>query len=78
MNVSEPYAGPVRDEPLAVELHNTLFAHGGELVDGLADRASCDAWLTALDRRLPPGGTRAGPPCSNRCIPTGSPRISSR
>jgi predicted RNA-binding Zn ribbon-like protein len=61
MNVSEPYAGPVRDEPLAVELHNTLFAHGGELIDGLADRASCDAWLAALDRRLPPGGTRAGP-----------------
>jgi predicted RNA-binding Zn ribbon-like protein len=61
VNVSEPYAGPVRDEPLAVELHNTLYASGGGLVDGLADRASCDAWLTALDRRLPPGGTRGDP-----------------
>jgi predicted RNA-binding Zn ribbon-like protein len=61
MTVSEPYAGPVRDGPLAVELHNTLYAAGGGLVDGLADRASCDAWLAALDQRLPPGGTGAGP-----------------
>lgn len=56
-----PYAGPVRDEPLAVELHNTLYASGGELIDGLGNRASCDAWLAALGRRLPVGGTRGGP-----------------
>jgi predicted RNA-binding Zn ribbon-like protein len=61
VKVSEPYAGPVRDGPLAVELHNTLYAAGGELVDGLANRASCDAWLAVLDRRLPSGGTGSGP-----------------
>jgi predicted RNA-binding Zn ribbon-like protein len=61
MNASASYAGPVRGEPLAVELHNTVYALGGELVDGLADPTSCDAWLTALDRRLPAGGVGAGP-----------------
>ncbi len=55
------YRGPLRDEPVAVELHNTLYAAGGELLDGLADRASCNAWLTAVDPRLPSGGTGTGP-----------------
>lgn len=55
------YPGPVRDEPLAVELHNTIYASGGEPIDGLADPASCDAWLAALARRLPMGGRRGGP-----------------
>src|SRR4051794_39375798 len=44
------YAGPLRDEPLAVELHNTLYASGGELVDGLIKPR---AWLDALRDRLP-------------------------
>jgi predicted RNA-binding Zn ribbon-like protein len=61
VSTSVAYPGPVRDEPLAVELHNTLYASGGELVDGLRDRASSDAWLAALGRRLPIGGSPGGP-----------------
>lgn len=61
MSPTAPYPGPLRDEPLSVELHNTLYASGGELIDGLGDSASCDAWLAALRRRLPPDGERAGP-----------------
>ena len=34
------YAGPLRDEPIAIELHNTIYAVGGTVVDGLADAAS--------------------------------------
>jgi predicted RNA-binding Zn ribbon-like protein len=49
----EGYAGPLRDEPLAVELHNTLYASGGQAIDGLAEAASAAAWLTALQPRLP-------------------------
>jgi predicted RNA-binding Zn ribbon-like protein len=55
------YRGPLRDEPVAVELHNTLYASGGELVDGLEDRASADAWLSGLAGRLPVAGTGDGP-----------------
>lgn len=50
------YTGPLRDEPLAVELHNTLYAVSGDPVDGLADGASADAWLEGLADRLPEGG----------------------
>jgi predicted RNA-binding Zn ribbon-like protein len=49
------YPGPLRDEPLAVELNNTVYAAGGEIVDGLADPASMRAWLDALATRLPKG-----------------------
>jgi predicted RNA-binding Zn ribbon-like protein len=54
------YPGPVRDEPLAVELHNTLYVVRGRAFDGLGDQASADAWLTAIADRLPPEirGTR--------------------
>jgi predicted RNA-binding Zn ribbon-like protein len=55
------YAGPLRGEPLAVELHNTVYAAGGEIVDGLADSASMRAWLAALEGRLPEGGQSSGP-----------------
>jgi predicted RNA-binding Zn ribbon-like protein len=47
------YTGPVRDEPLAIELHNTLYADGGRLVDGLAGDGSAAAFLTAVADRLP-------------------------
>jgi predicted RNA-binding Zn ribbon-like protein len=47
-----PYAGPVRDEPLAVELHNTLYVVNGEQ-DGLADAGGLRAWLGAIADRLP-------------------------
>lgn len=46
-----PYAGPIRGEPLAIELHNTLYAHRGDVVDGLD--AGLRAWLAALGDRLP-------------------------
>lgn len=51
--MSEPYTGPLRDEPLAVELHNTIYASGGSGVDGLADTGQADAWLAAIGARLP-------------------------
>jgi predicted RNA-binding Zn ribbon-like protein len=59
--VSAAYLGPLRDEPIAVELHNTLYASGGEPVDGLDTPASANAWLAGLAERLPGGGTGAGP-----------------
>ncbi|HEX6052569.1 MAG TPA: ABATE domain-containing protein [Gemmatimonadaceae bacterium] len=47
------YAGPLRDEPIAIELHNTVYAVGGTSVDGFADEASAQAWLEAIAPRLP-------------------------
>jgi predicted RNA-binding Zn ribbon-like protein len=47
------YPGPLRDEPLPLELHNTLYADRGEATDGLADAAGLRAWLGALADRLP-------------------------
>lgn len=55
------YRGPVRDEPLAVELHNTLYASRGETIDGLADPSSATAWLDALGDRLPADGAGRDP-----------------
>ena len=52
------YAGPLRDEPIAIELHNTIYAVGGTVVDGLADTASRQAWLEGLAPRLPDRGGR--------------------
>ncbi len=46
------YKGPLRDEPLAVELHNTIYATSRGGVDGLADPAHAAAWLEALAPRL--------------------------
>jgi predicted RNA-binding Zn ribbon-like protein len=54
--MTDIYAGPLQDEPLAIELHNTLYACAGKLVDGLATEASARAWLDALADRLPRGG----------------------
>jgi predicted RNA-binding Zn ribbon-like protein len=59
--VRAPYRGPLRDEPVAVELHNTLYVTGGELVDGLEGRASSDAWLAGVAGRLPGAGKGDGP-----------------
>jgi predicted RNA-binding Zn ribbon-like protein len=55
--VSAPYAGPLRDEPLAIELHNTIYAANGVGIDGLSDSAGATAWLDALAPRLPQGGS---------------------
>ncbi len=56
--MSSSYPGPLRDEPLAIELHNTLYAVGGTAYDGLADASG--AWLEGLANRLP-GGPGARP-----------------
>jgi len=50
------YRGPVRDEPISIELHNTLYVAEGELVDGLCDERSASAWLAAIADRLPNAG----------------------
>jgi len=51
------YAGPLRDEPLAIELHNTIYARDGARRDGLAQAG----WLDAVAGRLPAGGHGRGP-----------------
>jgi predicted RNA-binding Zn ribbon-like protein len=55
------YAGPLRDEPLGIELHNTVYVSRGELVDGLAEPRSAAAWLAALGDRLLQGGSGREP-----------------
>jgi predicted RNA-binding Zn ribbon-like protein len=47
------YPGPVRDEPLAIELHNTVYATRGAIVDGLATAEGLADWLAAVADRLP-------------------------
>jgi predicted RNA-binding Zn ribbon-like protein len=47
------YPGPVGHEPLAVELHNTLYASRGELIDGLDAPEHLRAWIEAIAHRLP-------------------------
>jgi predicted RNA-binding Zn ribbon-like protein len=55
------YPGPVGREPLALELHNTLHAHRGELLDGLETTDGLAAWLAALAGRLPTPARDADP-----------------
>ena len=59
--MSAVYTGPLRNEPIAIELHNTVYAVGGTVVDGLADPASARAWLEGLAERLPDGGEPSEP-----------------
>jgi predicted RNA-binding Zn ribbon-like protein len=54
------YPGPLRQERIAIELHNTLYAVKGSVVDGLQDEASAAAWLEGLAGRLP--ARRSGSP----------------
>jgi predicted RNA-binding Zn ribbon-like protein len=51
--MTSAYPGPLRREPLPVELHNTLYAVRGRTVDGLADASGLRSWLAALGDRLP-------------------------
>jgi predicted RNA-binding Zn ribbon-like protein len=51
--VPNEYPGPLRGQPLPIELHNTLYASGGEPRDGLHDGAGLRAWLEALAGELP-------------------------
>ena len=52
--MSPPYLGPLRDQPLPVELHNTLYATTRrERIDAIADPAGLRAWLAAVASDLP-------------------------
>jgi predicted RNA-binding Zn ribbon-like protein len=51
--MTHTYPGPVRNEPLALELHNTLYAVRGELIDGLETADGLSAWLAAIGDRVP-------------------------
>ena len=57
----DAYQGPVREEPLAVELYNTIYVGDGVVVDGLAEPISAATWLEALRERLPLGGVGGEP-----------------
>ena len=59
--VTMTYPGPVREQPLAIELHNTLYAADGEPLDGLADERGLRAWLGAVRGRLPAQARGADP-----------------
>ncbi len=68
-HVTTPYAGPLRDEPLAIELHNTIYAANATAIDGLADSANAAAWIDALADRLPEGGsTPRRPPARDELV----------
>jgi predicted RNA-binding Zn ribbon-like protein len=60
------YAGPIRDEPAAIELHNTIYAAVGQAFDGLADAASSAAFLDSIEHRLTSRELPAGPGPSPR------------
>ena len=47
------YTRPLRGQPLPIELHNTVYASGGEPRDGLCDEAGLRAWLAAFAGDLP-------------------------
>jgi len=51
--MTHTYPGPVRNEPLALELHNTLYAVRGELIDGLETADGLSGWLAAIADRMP-------------------------
>jgi predicted RNA-binding Zn ribbon-like protein len=55
------YRGPIRQDPLAIELHNTVYAEGSAIVDGLADKAQARAWLDEIGARLPLDSYPPGP-----------------
>jgi predicted RNA-binding Zn ribbon-like protein len=55
------YPGPLRQEPLAVELHNTLYAVAREPFDGLATVDGMKAWLAGIRNRLPAAARDADP-----------------
>jgi predicted RNA-binding Zn ribbon-like protein len=55
------YRGPLRDESLAVELHNTVYASQGRMLDGLAEPDDAAVWVAALGDRLPADGSGPGP-----------------
>ncbi len=66
------YTGPLRDEPLAIELHNTIYATQHGPVDALAEPATTRAWLKAIGPRLHRRGLPASaPPQGSARLPAG-------
>ena len=57
----DAYRGPVRGEPLAIKLYNTIYVADGAVVDGLAEPTSASAWLATMRERLPLGGAGGEP-----------------
>ena len=55
------YPGPLRHEPLALELHNTLYAVAREPFDGLETLDGLKAWLVGIRDRLPAAARDADP-----------------
>jgi predicted RNA-binding Zn ribbon-like protein len=51
--MTDAYPGPIRQEPLALELPNTVYAARGEPVDGIATTHGLSTWLAAIADRLP-------------------------
>jgi predicted RNA-binding Zn ribbon-like protein len=51
--MNSSYPGPVGHEPLAIELHNTVYSDRGDLIDGLGSPNDLTAWLDAISDRLP-------------------------
>ena len=64
--MTQAYTGPLRDEPLSIELHNTVYVAGGIPVDGLADARRADAWLDEIVARLPLDDYPPGPVAGGR------------
>ena len=47
------YPGPLWQEPLAVELHNTIYASGGQARDGIETPDGLRSWLAGIAEWLP-------------------------
>ncbi len=62
MEKPSAYAGPLRNEPVAIELHNTLYATADGTVDALASIASTEAFLREISPRLNLESDLEGPP----------------
>ena len=62
MKRSFAYPGPLRNEPVAIELHNTLYATVDGAVDALASIASTEAFLREISPRLNLESDLGGPP----------------
>jgi predicted RNA-binding Zn ribbon-like protein len=54
------YKGPLRAEPIAIELHNTIYATSAGVVDALTDGETACAWLEAIAPRLALEGAPEG------------------
>jgi predicted RNA-binding Zn ribbon-like protein len=61
---SPSYSGPLRGQPLAIELHNTVYAVRGEPRDGLADQDGADAWVESIAPQFPPAAQGARVPAA--------------